>query len=140
MVDRDSFERASDRALVAVAARYDRRVGRVVVRLSTGLDIAFSPRHAEGLERATPSDLAEIEISPSGLGLHFPKLDADLYLPSLLDGHLGSRGWMAARLGREGGRARSPAKAAASREGAPGVCRRSDETRGRYAAWQAGGA
>jgi hypothetical protein len=48
--------------------------------------------------------------------LHFPKLDADLYLPALLEGLLGSKRWMAARLGKHGGQARSAAKAAASRE------------------------
>jgi hypothetical protein len=30
------------------------------------------------LEAAKPADLDVIEISPSGLGLHFSKLDADL--------------------------------------------------------------
>lgn len=77
----------------AESARYDRRIGRVVVRLSTGLDVAFSPHDAQGLEAAKPADLARIEISPSGLGLHFPKLDADLYLPALLEGFLGSKRW-----------------------------------------------
>ena len=32
----------------AVSARYHRRIGRVVVRLSTGLEISFSPRDAQG--------------------------------------------------------------------------------------------
>jgi len=39
--------------------------------------------------------LEEIEITPSGYGIHFPKLDADLYLPALLQGFTGSRKWMA---------------------------------------------
>jgi hypothetical protein len=81
----------------ALAARYDRRIGRVVIRLSSGLEVAFSPRDAQGLESAKPADLDEIEISPSGLGIHFPRLDADLYLPALLQGLLGSRAWMANR-------------------------------------------
>jgi hypothetical protein len=68
------------------------------------------------LESAKPSQLAIIEISPSGLGLHFPKLDADLYLPTLLDGWLGSKRWTAARMGERGGRARTRAKRIASRE------------------------
>jgi hypothetical protein len=121
MVTRDDFRRANARAArrqgpTAVAARYDRRNGQVVVSLSTGIDVAFSPRKAQGLRTAKPAQLDTIEISPSGLGLHFPKLDADLYLPALLEGFLGSKGWMAARLGERGGRARSEAKAAASRE------------------------
>lgn len=37
----------------AVAARYDRRIGRVVISLSSGLDVAFSPHDVQGLERAS---------------------------------------------------------------------------------------
>jgi uncharacterized protein DUF2442 len=99
----------------AVSAQYDRATGRVVIHLSSRLDVSFSPRDAQGLESATPSQLGEIEISPSGLGIRFPKLDADLYLPSLLEGFLGSRRWMASRLGGVGGRSRSAAKRAASK-------------------------
>jgi hypothetical protein len=100
---------------VAVAARYDRRGKRVVVRLKSGLDIGFAPGETQGLETAKPEQLDEIEISPSGLGLHFPKLDVDVYLPALLDGVMGSAAWMAARLGARGGKARTPAKRTAAR-------------------------
>lgn len=99
----------------AIGARYDRRIGRIVIRLSTGLDIAFSPKDAQGLETATWQQLREIEIEAGGYGIHFPALDADLYIPSLLEGFLGSKKWMAARLGAEGGKVRSAAKANASR-------------------------
>jgi len=122
MAGYDKFEMANRRgervrASVphAVAAEYERATGRVVIHLSSRLDLSFSPRDAQGLESAKPSQLNEIEISPSGLGIHFPKLDADLYLPSLLEGFLGSRRWMAARLGRVGGRSRSAAKRAAAK-------------------------
>jgi hypothetical protein len=93
--------------LTIVAARYDRKTDRIVVTLNTSVDVSFSPRHAQGLENA---------ITPPGFGLHWPKLDSDLYVPALLEGILGSRRWMAARLGAAGGRSRSKAKAAASRE------------------------
>jgi hypothetical protein len=99
----------------AVAARYDRRVGRVVIALSTGLEIGFKPHDAQGLEAARPVQLADIEISPSGLGLHFPQLDADLYLPALLQGFLGSRQWMAQAMGKIGGKSVTPQKADAAR-------------------------
>ena len=99
----------------AVSAHYDRRIGRVVIRLNTGLDIAFSPKDAQGLETANWQQLHEIEIEGSGFGIHFPALDADLYLPSLLEGFLGSKQWMAAHLGAEGGKVRSAAKAKSSR-------------------------
>jgi len=100
----------------AVSARYDHRTARVVVNLNTGVQVVFPPRLAEGLADAPTADLAEIEISPSGLGLHWPKLDADVCVPALLQGVLGSKRWMAAELGASGGRARSRAKAAAARE------------------------
>jgi len=122
MATHDEFDQANARGAelrvdgaTALSARYDRRISRVVISLSTGLDIAFSPHDAQDLEAAKPADLTEIEISPSGLGLYFPKLDADLYLPALLEGVLGSKAWMAARLGERGGRATKPAKTAASR-------------------------
>jgi uncharacterized protein DUF2442 len=98
-----------------VAARYDRRSDRVIVELNTGYEVAFAPGRAQGLERVKPSALEVIEISPSGLGLHFPKLDADLWLPGVLEGLFGSRRWMAARLGAHGGKAKSKAKARAAR-------------------------
>jgi hypothetical protein len=119
----NAVKRANARAVrerangpIAVAARYDQRSGRVAVGLSSGIDVMFSPEQAQGLEGAKPAQLGIIEISPSGLGLHFPKLDADLYLPALLNGWLGSKRWMAARMGERGGRARSEARRIASRE------------------------
>ena len=119
----EEYERATARGRelreagpVAVSARYDRANDRIVVGLSSGLDIGFAPGDAQGLEGARPEDLEEIEISPSGFGLHWPRLDVDLFLPALLEGKLDSERWMAARLGRRGGHTRSEAKAAASRE------------------------
>lgn len=99
----------------AIAAHYDRRIARVVIELSTGVSIAFKPHDAQELEKAKPDQLSKIEISPSGFGIHFPDLDADIYLPGLLEGFLGSRKWMASQLGKRGGRSTSAAKTAASR-------------------------
>jgi hypothetical protein len=100
----------------ATAARYDRRVARIVITLDNGLEIAFPPRLAEGLAHATAGELSQIEISPLGDGLHWPALDADLSVGGLLAGVFGSKRWMAAQLGAAGGRARSEAKTASSRE------------------------
>lgn len=98
----------------AVAARYDRRRARVVISLNTGVEVTFPPKLAEGLADADPGDLAKIEITPSGLGLHWPELDADVYVPGLLAGAFGGRQWMAAQLGTVGGSARSKAKVRAA--------------------------
>jgi Protein of unknown function (DUF2442) len=112
--NRRAVERKSSTP-IATAARYDRKADRVILSLNTNLEIMFSPKNAEGLEHAKPSQLEPIEISPSGYGIHFPKLDADLYVPALLEGFLGSRKWMAARLGAQGGKSRTTAKASAAR-------------------------
>ena len=96
MVTRDEYTAATDEARRmlattphAVAARYDRQANRIVVTLNTGLDVSFSPRDAQGLENANPEQLAAIEITPPGFGLHSPRLDADLYVPALFEGMLG---------------------------------------------------
>ncbi len=99
-----------------VSARYDRRSARVVVNLNTGVQLAFPAKLAEGLADASPDSLTEIEITPAGLGLHWPKLDADVYVPALLQGVFGSKNWMARQLGANGGRSRTDAKVAAARE------------------------
>jgi Protein of unknown function (DUF2442) len=122
MASRTEFEVATRRAKrkqavfpAATSARYDRRLDRVMVGLSSGIELAFPPHKAQGLETAKPSQLHPIEISPSGFGIHFPKLDADLYIPALIEGFFGSKRWMASRLGASGGRAKSRVKASASR-------------------------
>jgi hypothetical protein len=122
MAPRTEYARARARAErrrleepYAVNVRYDARQQRIVVELNTGLTVVFPPSLIEGLQEARPRDLRDIEISPSGFGLHFPRVDADVYLPGLLAGSLGSRRWMAAQLGKRGGGVRSAAKAAAAR-------------------------
>jgi len=99
----------------ATAARYDRRTQRIKIMLSSGVELAFAPQKAQGLENASAQALSKIEITPSGAGLYFPDLDVDIYLPSLLLGILGSRKWAASRLGALGGRSSSAAKISASR-------------------------
>lgn len=107
--------REARRAGYAVAAHYDPERARVVVTLHTGVEVAFPPDLAQELAGAAPEDLAEIEITPSGLGLHWPRIDGNVYIPSLMQGEFGNRRWMAALLGAAGGSSRSPAKAAAAR-------------------------
>ena len=108
-IDERSFKRASARAErkpvpQAVSARFDKRSRRVVIRLSTGIDVAFDPRDAYGLEGASEEDLAGVRVEGAGGALHFPKLDADFSVARLLEGFLGPMDW-----------ARREARAAASR-------------------------
>jgi hypothetical protein len=122
MKPNDDVEKANRRARElqtnvprAISAGYDRKTGRIVIHLSSKLIVSFAPEDAQGLENARPSQLSKIEISPSGFGLHFPAVDADLYVPGLLEGFLGSKSWMVSRLGQIGGRSTSRLKKAASR-------------------------
>jgi hypothetical protein len=101
MVMRSDFEAAKRHAKDlqssiprAIAAHYDSKNRRIVIQLSSNLDVSFAPENAEGLENATAAQLHEIEISPSGFGIHFPRLDADLYVPAILEGFSARRnGW-----------------------------------------------
>ncbi|WP_049974420.1 hypothetical protein [Azospirillum sp. B4] len=59
------------------------------------LDTMATPATVLRLAGATTADLARIEVETFGLGLHFLRLDADLYVPVLLEDVLGSKRWMA---------------------------------------------
>jgi hypothetical protein len=47
------------------------------------------------LAGASPKDVADVEVTPSGDGLHWEKLDADFSVPALLAGVFGTEAWMA---------------------------------------------
>jgi Protein of unknown function (DUF2442) len=51
---------------------------------------------AQGLSGATPQDLAQVEITPMGDGLHWETLDTDFTVAGLLNGVFGTKRWMAA--------------------------------------------
>lgn len=100
---------------MAIAARYNKKMNRIIISLSTKVEVMFNPADVQGLENAKASQLEEIEITPSGFGLYFPELDEGINVLNLLEGTMGSRKWMAARLGAAGGSSRSKPKAAAAR-------------------------
>lgn len=99
----------------AVAARYDRETGRVVVDLANGCTHIFPARLAQELQGAGDDELAGVEVDGAGFNLHWPALDADLYVPALVAGVFGTREWMAKEWARMAGAAATPAKAAAAR-------------------------
>ena len=98
----------------AASARYDARSDRIIVELTNGATFAFPPRLAQGLADASADELAEVEISPRGYGLHWETLDIDYSVPGLVNGVFGSKAWMQEHA-RRAGSATSPAKAAAAR-------------------------
>jgi Protein of unknown function (DUF2442) len=99
----------------ARAARYERRTGRIHVELSNGCTFAFPARNAQGLERASDAELAQVKILGLGLGLHWEHLDVDLSVPGLLTGLFGTKAYMDRQRAARARAATSAAKAAAAR-------------------------
>ena len=99
----------------ATTARYDRATGRVTVDLVNGCTYIFPADLSQDLSNASPNDLSVVEVDGSGFNLHWPKLDADLYVPALIAGIFGTRDWMSKALARQAGRTTSPTKATAAR-------------------------
>jgi len=110
--------RAGEAALAseprAVKARYDARKQRLVVELANGVILLLPPALLQGLERAAPQQLAAVELSPLGTGLHWEDLDVDLSVAGLAAGVFGTRAWMS-ELARRAGSVKSHRKAASSR-------------------------
>ncbi len=99
----------------AASASYDRQTGQVILSLVNGCAYLFPSGLVEELHDATPDDLSAIEVEDHGFNLRWPRLDVDLYVPALVAGVFGTRGWLARALARQAGRSTSPAKAAAAR-------------------------
>jgi Protein of unknown function (DUF2442) len=107
-------KKRSAREPKALQARFDAREQRICVELSNGVSMSFPPSIAQGLRSASAKDLAQIEISPQGTGLHWPAIDADLSIAGMLKGAFGSRIWMK-ELASRAGKSKSEAKSAAAR-------------------------
>jgi hypothetical protein len=105
-------ERLRQRMPLAVSAKYAQ--GRVHVELNNGCAFVFPATNAQGLAGASAASLKSIEIQGAGLGLYWPLLNADLHVPSLLKGVMGTRQWMR-ELGKAGGSVRSEKKAQTSK-------------------------
>ncbi len=115
-----------DRAIKRAKSLQDEpRVTEVEYRPGTGLDLLIlklsdGHRHMipredlQGLQSATKEQIAQVEILGNGTGLHWPALDLDYYVPSLLRRIYGNRKWMA-EIGRSGGSVKSAAKKRAAR-------------------------
>ena len=125
--DRDRFQAARARgearvqdASALVDAHYDRNSDAVCLLFRGGGSMTI-PRHAiPGLERQPASVLETISVSPAGDALLWPAIDADVYVPGLVERAFGNR-LFAAAAGRRGGQQRTKAKrAAARRNGAKG--------------------
>ena len=115
-----------DRAMERAKSLQDEpRVTEVEYRPGSGLDLLIlklsdGHRHMipredlQGLQSATKEQIAQVEILGNGTGLHWPALNLDHYVPSLLRRIYGGKSWMA-EIGRSGGSVKSAAKKRAAR-------------------------
>jgi hypothetical protein len=115
----------------AVGAMYIEAEDLIAIHFSDGVELRIPRRLVQGLERATPGQLGQIQIEGPGTGLVWPALGVAHYIPGLAAGIFGTRRWMA-EMGRRGGMQRTKAKAAAARaNGAKGGRPRGAGVRGK---------
>lgn len=92
---------------------YDVRSERIVVELKTGGAFAFPPAMYPELRDRTPQELARVEPSPSGEGLHWVEIDVHIATAGVLVDLLGPSMFRA--FAGVGGKAKTERKAAAAR-------------------------
>ena len=98
----------------AASARYDECADKLVVELRNGVELRIPTRMLQGVAGASAEQIATVEVTPSGYGLHWAALDADLSIPGLAAGIFGSEQWMS-ELARQMGRSKSARKTSSSR-------------------------
>ena len=116
-IDR-AIERASDLngepRVIGVEYRPGAGLDLLILKLSDGSRRVIPREDLQDLRSAAKNQIARVEILGGGTGLHWPDLDADLYVPGLLRGVYGTKKWMA-QIGRSGGAETSAAKKRAAR-------------------------
>ena len=64
--------------------------GFVCLRLTDEREIRFPAAKNRRLAKATPKQLAKVELICEGTGLHWPDLDEDLSVQGILEGRFGA--------------------------------------------------
>ena len=98
----------------AALAHYDRATRTLHVALTNGGTFSVPITLIPELRRASDADLAQVEVGPAGVGLHWKRLDADLSVAGVARVVLGAATLLRAA-GAAGGAARSTAKSEAAR-------------------------
>jgi hypothetical protein len=93
----------------AESVSYNQSEDLITIKLKNGAIFCFPPKLAQGLEGASPEQLADVWLPPSGSSVHWESLDVDFGIPELVAGIFGTKSWMA-ELGRKGGQAISSSK------------------------------
>lgn len=74
----------------AKAVRYDADRVRLVIELVSDATLDIALPMTERLARATDQERGTMELTPYGLGIHWPLIDEDLYVPRLVDQYTSS--------------------------------------------------
>jgi hypothetical protein len=97
----------------AVSAHYDRAADLIVARLRSGVFFIFPRTFVPGLKGARRSQIEHMELVGNGASLEWPDVDDGIDLVHLIERSIGLKTTVSA--GRNGGRAKTKAKAAAAR-------------------------
>lgn len=91
-----ALERALSQDLgpTAQTLQFDGAWRTLTLTVRDGRHRTFAIQDLQGLEAATPAQLAAYELVGDGTGIHFPALDVFLYAPALMDGLTGTKAWM----------------------------------------------
>lgn len=82
-------------------AWYDSTHHTIIFKKTDGILIGIPVKLLQGLGNATRAELSEVEVTPSGYGLHWESLDVDLAIPQLMRQVFGTKAWMS-NLGCQG--------------------------------------
>lgn len=69
----------------AKAVRYDAERVRLIIELVSGAMLDIPLPATERLSNASERERSTMELTPFGLGIHWPLLDEDLYVPRLVE-------------------------------------------------------
>lgn len=69
----------------AKTVRYDAERVRLVIELVSGALLDISLPMTERLANASTQERSKMELTPFGLGIHWPLIDEDLYVPRLVE-------------------------------------------------------
>lgn len=78
----------------AISVTYDSDNRKLHIMSTLDAELILSVDKLQGLSGASDDDLSEIELSPFGTNLHWPRLDEDFGVHNLFCGVYGSKVWM----------------------------------------------
>ena len=74
----------------ARAVSYDAARARLIIDLVSGAVLDIPLPATERLSKATDRERGTMELTPFGLGIHWPLVDEDLYVPRLVERYTAS--------------------------------------------------